>query len=284
MIEIQQLGAVTALHMGKPIFGLLPPLMTVRCFAVDGLLFDAGLVSHGAEVAEFARAQAARRCLLTHHHEDHSGGAGAVAAAGIEVHASPLTAAHLSSGWRLYPYQHLLWGRPSPVAVRELPSYVESDRYRFDVIPAPGHSDDLVVFHEVNQGWLFSGDAFIAERVRYFRGDEDFRATIESLQRLVALEFDTIYCAHNPQLSGGKQALRNKLDHLLEIEGQVRRRYAAGRSMRAIAREVLGREQPSQWLITGADFTKLNLVRSILRGPTKRKPLRASPTGNRRAG
>jgi glyoxylase-like metal-dependent hydrolase (beta-lactamase superfamily II) len=50
------------------------------------------------------------------------------------------------------------------------------------VIPTPGHSEDHICLFEPNEGWLFSGDLFISERVKYMREDENVYSLLDSLK------------------------------------------------------------------------------------------------------
>lgn len=280
MIEVEEYGPVRALRHGRRVLGLLPPYMTVRCYAVDGLLIDAGLSTHTASVLAFARQQRVGRAVLTHHHEDHSGGAAALRDTGLEVQASARTRTWMQRGFGTRLYQRVVWGRAVPSELDPLAERVETEHHRFDVLPAPGHCDDQVVLHEPEQGWLFAGDAFLAERVKYFRGDEDFAATVASLERLVALDFEALFCAHRPVVTGGKRALETKLQHLRDLEGRVRELHQRGASIREITRRVLGREPWLLYLFSAGDLSKANLVRSILQGPVPRADAPAPPQGS----
>lgn len=272
---VEDYGPVRALTMGRRPLGFLPPVMTVRCFAVDGLLVDAGLATHTAPVLEFARSEGVARVAITHHHEDHSGGAAALQRAGLPVDAAPATRELVARGFSTRFYQAVVWG-PAPTArLGSLAPEIETDRYRFQVLPAPGHCEDQVVLFEAGQGWLFSGDAFLAEKVKLFRGDEDFAATVASLARLVDLDFDALYCAHRPCPTGGRVALRSKLDHFRSLEQQVRALHAEGLDIAEITRRVLGREPLGLWLASRGDLSKRNLVRSILFGPVPRPEVAA---------
>jgi glyoxylase-like metal-dependent hydrolase (beta-lactamase superfamily II) len=129
-----------------------------------------------------------------------------------------------------------------------------------------------VCFYVPAEGWLFSGDAFLHERVKVFRRDEDFAATITTLERLCALDFETLYCAHRPRLTAGRAALRTRLDWLRGIEDRVRRLHAEGRDVAAITRALgLGEARIGRWLTAG-DASTENMVRSVLFGPTPRPP------------
>ena len=278
MHERETYGPVQALRHGRRIFGLLPPYMTVRCFAVDGLLIDAGLSTHAGPVRAFAEDAGARRAVLTHHHEDHSGNAVALRAAGMEVRAGARTRQWMGTGFRTRLYQRVVWA-PAPAGELDpLGSEVETERFRFRVLEAPGHCDDQVVLFEPEEGWLFSGDAFLASRVKYFRGDEDYDATVTSLRRLCELDFDALFCAHRPVPSGGRAALREKLEHLVQLGERVRQLHAEGVGEAEITSRTLGRDPWGLWIFSAGDLSKRNLVRAILHGPRPRPD--APPAGS----
>lgn len=272
-MSIEEYGPVRALRMGRRVLGLLPPLLEVRCYAVDGLLIDTGLHACQKTVLGFSAKQRVRQAILTHHHEDHSGNAAALQAQAVLVQASPATCERVERGVAIHPYQHLLWGQAPPAQPQPLSSSasLSTARYRFQVLPAPGHCDDQIALYEPQQGWLFTGDAFLGEHVKNFRRDEDFAQVRESLARLCQLDFDALFCAHQPVLRGGQAALRRKLDRLLQIEEQVRALHRQGLSLRRIAAQVLGPERPLLYALTLGDVSKYNLVRSILYGPRPRR-------------
>jgi glyoxylase-like metal-dependent hydrolase (beta-lactamase superfamily II) len=151
-----------------------------------------------------------------------------------------------------------------------VPEVVETERHAFQVLPAPGHCDDQVVLYEPAQGWLFSGDAFLASRIKYFRADEDFGQTVASLRRLTGLSFEALFCAHRPVLQGGREALQRKLDQLVSLEQEVRALHARGLPVREISRRVLGPED-FFFLLTAGDVSRRNVVRAILYGPVPRR-------------
>lgn len=271
MIRLESYGPVAALNHGRPLLGLGRPLMSVRCYAVDGLMIDTGLFAKRRAILDFARAHGVRRCAVTHHHEDHSNNAVSLLAAGIPVGAGAASADRVARGHATYPYQRVIWGRARPAPLGALEPTVATDRYTFEILDAPGHCDDQIVLYERQQGWLFSGDAFLGERIRYFRRDEDFDRTLETTRRLASLDFDALFCAHRPVPTGGQAAMRRKLQHLEDLGGETRRLAAQGWSERAITRQLLGRTPWMQWCVTLGDATSENLIRAILRGPRPRR-------------
>ena len=267
-----RIGPLPALEMSRTFRG--KPMMRVYSYAVGDTLVDTGLPGLGAQVLAFARARGARHAILTHHHEDHAGHAGPLAAAGLDVRATALTGRILEAPIPSPFYEHLAWGKPGPARPALLPDSVELLGDRVEVLPAPGHCVDQVVLWMPARGWLFAGDVFLHEQVRLFRRDEDFAATIATLERLSALPIEALFCAHRPRIDGGAAALRAKLQHLRDIEGRVRTQYARGASVRRIAADLrLPGSRGLQWLSMG-DASTANLVHSILFGPRPRAELR----------
>lgn len=267
---IEHYGPVTALHMGRSLLNVIPPVMTVRCYTIDGVMIDTGIYSKHRKVLKFANEHAIKRAIITHHHEDHTGNASPLINAGFPVLASPASAQKIARGFQYKLYHQLVWGKAPTALVNCLDDVIETDHYQFKVVPAPGHCDDQVVFFEANEGWLFSGDAFLADKIKLFRGDEDFSKTINSLKRLVALEFDHLFCAHRPIMDQGNQALRDKLAFLLDLEGQARNLHQKGYAVKEITRQLLGKENNLRAIVTRGDMSKQNVIRSILFGPVPR--------------
>ena len=49
-----------------------------------------------------------------------------------------------------------------------------------------GHCRDHTVYLEASAGWLFAGDLYLGERIKYFRGNERIDQQIASLRRVLA--------------------------------------------------------------------------------------------------
>ncbi len=249
-------------------------LLPVHCYAVGDTLVDTGLACEGNALVALAVRLGIRRAVLTHHHEDHAGNARRLALAGVTIEASAPTSVILEHGVPIRFYQHVLWGNAPSASVRALSAEtVPIGPYAAQVIPADGHCADQVAFFVPSEGWLFSGDAFIHERIKVFRRDEDFAATVATLRRFLALDFDALLCAHGPRLTNGRAAIRAKLEWLLDIEGRVRELHGRGVATAEIATQLKIPRPASFQRITFGDVSTVNIVRSILNGPTLRQEL-----------
>lgn len=261
-------ASISVLRMTRVYFGR--EVLPVFCYVFDGIMVDTGISSVAPEISAAARASRVERAFLTHHHEDHSGNAASLARLGITIFASKEGVRLARNRLPRRFYQHALWGEADPVEASPAAETVELGRYRARVIPALGHSVDQVAYLVPEEGWLFSGDAFVAEKIKVFRGDEDFYDTVATMRRFLELEFDALLCAHRPRFQCGKEAIAGKLQWLLELEGIVKEDFRRGRSIRQIVKR-LG-VSTSTWLykMTFGDASTANLVRSILEGPVPR--------------
>ncbi len=175
----------------------------------------------------------------------------------------------LRNSFNILPYQRYLWGKASPVDVRTLDSTLTTDRFTFIPIYTPGHSKDHTVYFEEENGWLFSGDLYLAERIKYFRADEKFLDQINSLKKVLELNFDVLFCSHNPCLKKGKLKLKNKLQFLEDLYGRIRSFLQEGLSEKAIIRKLDARnDRLAKWLTLG-NVSFANMIKSAIDSATR---------------
>lgn len=265
VVETNLRGPVESFRLGYGPLG--PPLMSVVMYLVDGVLIDTAQSRMRPAALELLKGRKIARILLTHHHEDHSGNAASVSARhGAPIQAHPLAAEKLRRGFGIRPYQHAVWGRAQPSAgVEATDAPVETGRFRLTPIHTPGHSRDHTVYLEKDNGWLFSGDLYLGERIKFFRSDERFLDQIGSLRKVLAHDFDALFCAHNPAPTGGPEKLRRKLGFLEEFFGKVERLKGQGKPLRAVSKELdRGQDRLVKWVTLGnASFA--NMVRAAYR-------------------
>jgi len=262
MLESTVDGPITRIHLARTFLGR--PLYTVEAYLVDGLLIDTGCPATAAELVAWCRGMDARQGVNTHHHEDHSGGDGALQRGlGLPIAAPDRAVSILADFPSLQFYRRVVWGQPEDVMVERLGSVVETERYRFEVIPTPGHCPDHVCLFESEQGWLFSGDLFIHERVRYLRADENALITLESLRRVLALWPRLLICSHVGLVDDACGAIERKIAFWEGLAQEARALRDQGFSLRQVAHRLLGPEGMMSRFTRG-HFSKVNLIRSLL--------------------
>ncbi len=105
-------------------------------------------------------------------------------------------------------------------------------------IHAPDHSKDHTIFYEKNHGWLFCGDLYLGSKIKYCRADENLIDTLKSLRETLRLDFDPLFCAHNPREHNGHLALKMKLEFLENFCGEVEHLLNSGLSPREIIKKM----------------------------------------------
>ena len=268
-IRIHRFGPVTGFELGYSPIG--KPLMTVYSFRVGDVMIDTAQANMRQALFDLIpKDHPPALILLTHHHEDHSGNAAAVSKRfGIPVMGHPLTASKLSSPFRIRPYQHLIWGKSSPLAVQPIATEdepIQSGAHRFLPIHTPGHSKDHTVYLDRENGALFSGDLFLGERIKYFRADENIRDQIASLQKVLTFDFDALYCCHHPCETGGRERMARKLAFLVEFYETVQDLYRKGMLPRDIVKRLDRKTDRLVKWVTLGNACFANMVYSALAG------------------
>jgi glyoxylase-like metal-dependent hydrolase (beta-lactamase superfamily II) len=265
VVKLHRFNAhVTGLEMGYGMVG--PPIMNVLCYLVGDTLIDCGQTRMAEAMKTFIHGHRIRRLLLTHHHEDHSGNAAMIAmASDVTIMGHPITAFKMKHIHAILPYQRLIWGKARTVDVTPLPSVVTANGLRFLPIHTPGHSKDHTVYLETQNGWLFSGDLYLGDRIKFFRSDERIDQQIRSLRTVLAYDFDALFCGHNPALKNGKNRLRSKVAYLEDLSGEVRFLSARGLPEREIIRRLDRKQDRFVKFVTMGNASFANMVRSAIR-------------------
>lgn len=255
-------GQVEGLRVGRFNFGVNTSFVIYR---VGRIWIDSGPPNQWAKVREYAQEHPPALVLLTHHHEDHSGNSGHLKEAfGCRVLAPEIGRGLLRDGFPIQFYRRAVWGVPPKVETEPLPAVVEDEAgYRFQVVPTPGHADDMVCLYETTRGWLFSADLYVASKVRYGRPEDRVSLEIASLRRVLSLPFEHLFCSHRGYVQDGREALARKLAYLVGLREQVFELWQSGLPKPEIQRRLLGPED-GMGMVSGFHFCKANLVEACL--------------------
>jgi glyoxylase-like metal-dependent hydrolase (beta-lactamase superfamily II) len=238
-------------HHEVRILKLQSPHLAVYVYSLNGLLIDTGFTNQKAQVLAFVKEEKPSHAALTHHHEDHSGNVASVMAAGVHVWAPQMGIEQVAGGFPQEMYRRRLWGAPEHARCDPMPGELRAGSLEIRAIHAPGHSEDMTVLHIPERGWLFTGDLFIARRVKAMRDAEDPVALIASLDRVLQLDFDTMFCAHRGVVANGREQLRTKRDYLVSVRDEVHELAAQGWNARRITRKIFGREGATYYVSLG---------------------------------
>ncbi len=239
-------------------------------YRIRSVVIDTGPPNQWPVIRQFLYEKNVSRILLTHHHEDHSGNSARIRKefdVPVMIHSSGKNSC--VRGVPLKPYQYIIWGKPEVFEPLRLPEKIELEGgLHLRSIHCPGHSADMVCFYQPDNGWLFTGDLFVATKSFYLRKDEDANQQIQSLQMLLNLDFSTVLCSHRGVVANGYQAVQKKLDYMVSLRDKVRNLHQEGRSVKAITRILLGKEGFMSW-VTGFHYSKQNLIKSLLPSETQ---------------
>ena len=139
---------------------------------------------------------------------------------------------------------------------------LKTPKHAFRVVETSGHTRNHLVFHEAEMGWLFVGDFFLTSKPVVIFLDNNLTTTMASLEKLLKLDFDVLFCAHSGVLRRGRALLAEELQYLRELQGKVGVMREMGMDDRAIDRALFKRRRLLAFG-TGGQWSSLNMVRTL---------------------
>ncbi|WP_161598039.1 MBL fold metallo-hydrolase [Dethiobacter alkaliphilus] len=247
--------------MDRIIFGWR--LRTAYAFLVDGLAIESGPAHFKKQMREFLAANTLRQAVFSHSHEDHAGNVDLFNQLGITPLVHECALANLTLPPPVPLYRRIVWGNPASGKCRTVGSTIETDRHTFQVIQSPGHATDHICLYEENEGWLFTGDLYVGEKIIYLYDQEDIAALKKTLHMLSNLHFSVIFCSHRGPLQKGPDAFRRKLAYIEDLEEKAQDLQKLGLTPRKITYRLLGKED-YMYLISGGEFSKTAFINALL--------------------
>lgn len=266
MLKISEHESVILFYMGRSPLGFL--LYPVYAFLVGDTLIDTGTNRADKDFLAALRGRKIAQIINTHHHEDHIGNNGDVQKlfdVPIFAHESALPYLEHPRLMNLRPYQRMVWDWPKSSKGTAIDTHIDAGRFHFDVIHAPGHTDDHICLYEPVKQWLFTGDLFCGTTFLYLRQDENYLQILETLKKLSLLEIGTLFCNLKGVVLNGKEALLKKITRMEQLRDDVLTLNEKGLPLDQIRQKVLGNEGVMGF-VTGGHYSKQNTIDSILSG------------------
>ena len=181
------------------------------------------------------------------------------------VYASPLTETLIKKPPKISFVQRLYWGKSKPVFdTKPLESCIATSRFNFEVIKIPGHAKDMIALYEPTQKWLFSADLYVNDYIAFFLKSETFLDQILSLKKVLELDFNVLFCAHNPQWTNGREKIQNKLSYFESLYDRVIPHFEKGLDTNQIMNKLNLKEDWRLRLMTTGYLSKRNLIAALV--------------------
>ncbi len=272
-VKKKKFGKIWGFEIGYSLIN--KPIKTVHIYSIDHIWIDTGQSKASSIIPKLVQATKPHSAYLTHYHEDHTGNVKLLnEKLKIPVYGNKQTAKILEKGFNILPYENLMFGAAESTKIKTVKDKFSTDQYEFEIISTPGHSKDHQCFYEKNQGWLFSGDAFVAEKIKYFRREENIYEQIKSLEKLVSLDFELLLCAHFPRKTNAKKALVNKLDYFCNVYNEVENLWNQGLDSKQIMKKLSIKEKIFIKYATFGDVSAEYLIKSAIASIKRGKTLR----------
>lgn len=265
VIEKVNYGPVSGVRIGRFNKGINTSFIV---YQYQDVIIDSGPINQWQYVEAFVKQHKVNHALITHYHEDHSGNVFYLKNnCQLSVHSNELCHHKLKQPFDIPFIQKLIWGTGKAVETEVLTDkFTSNENLELELLLTPGHTEDMSCFYDKANGFLFTGDLYIASKVRYFHKDEDLTKQLHSLNKVLTLDFDTAFCPHRGIMKNGKQDITNKRDFILELAEKVKSLAKQGISVKQIQKQLLGKEDLFS-LVSKFHFTKQGLIEACLKLP-----------------
>lgn len=264
IVETFTIENVLGFRFGSKPFGR--PRMFSHVYYVDGLLIDTGHRNMSSEVFNHVKHLNVHQQFITHFHEDHTGNLPELQKHfNCPVYASSRCCEIMKDPPPISLAQKVFWGdRPSYDLLQAKADTIATENFSFKIIPIPGHAPDMVALYEPKKGWLFSADLYVNSYIGYFLKEENMLEQMQSIKKVLKLDFDVLFCSHNPQMEAGKDKLAEKLRFLEDFYESVAALHQKGYSATQIFKQLDLKEYWLVRLFSHGHLSKMNMVKSVI--------------------
>ncbi|WP_078551245.1 MBL fold metallo-hydrolase [Bacillus alkalicellulosilyticus] len=264
--QIRRFGPVQCLQGSIYRFGRK---FTYCCYYIDGLLIDTGPPCARKDLQKFIKTLHITGIVITHYHEDHTGNAAWISKErNVPVYMNPATAIKLGQA-HIPLYRKLIWGHLETISSLPLHNELKTNHFHFSIVETPGHSEDHITIVEEDQKWLFSGDLFLGRRLLYGMRNESVPQLIESIDKVVKYNFDTLFCGHVGIVEDGKEGLLAKKEYLQWLMQETLDLKKEGYSLESITEKLLPSQRLVSWFSRG-EMSPMHLISSIVEQPNSK--------------
>lgn len=294
-------GAAELWFLGGPRADLIPLLFGERFCA---LWYRGALIDPGTPLMRrsLRRHLDARRGALpisvvaaTHMHEEHVGNLEwAADRLGVPLLLAPETERRLRPAARIPLVRAAVIGQPPSLRgpVEALGARLPVAGGELEVMPAPGHSPDHIVFWDAEERVLLAGDSFMGAYFSSPNPDVDSRAWMGTLERMLDLDVETMIEGHGhvhtmrsdiPLVAGvvervdPKRAIAEKLEFLSWLADRIDLAARDGLGPNAVVASCFPWGRRWSWermigdeamrVATAGEFSRHELIRSFHRDP-----------------
>ena len=111
---------------------------------------------------------------------------------------------------------------------------------------------------------LLIAASILCSIIPFIRADENIHQQIDSLKKVLTVDFDSLFCAHRPVPKNGKERIKAKLDFLENLKGYVLFLHNKGMSEKAITKKFTPKGDTFIRWLTMNNVSFGHMVKSVL--------------------